>query len=116
MGETQQAFLLQRSLHENPFHLQRGALLPAAHRFDQSLIAAPLDADALVTDSGAFFSCCDWSVVKRWQAARSSRGRPAHPESASLKAYLIRIRVRLELHHPTAQVSPVYKARSALAM
>jgi hypothetical protein len=31
-------------------------------------------------------------VVEQWEAERSSRGRPAHPESASLKAFLIRIR------------------------
>src|SRR5207248_9551371 len=33
-----------------------------------------------------------WSVVDDWQAHRSCRGRPAHPESAYLKAFLVRIR------------------------
>lgn len=70
-------------------------MIPASHLFDQSIIAALLDADPLVTDSRAFFSCFDWSVVERWQAARSSRGRPAHPESAYLKAFLIRIKYGL---------------------
>jgi len=95
VGETQQEILWQRNFHANPFHLHRSALLPAAHLFDQSLIAALLAADPLVTDSGAFFSCCDWSMVERWQAARSSREQPAHPESASLKAFLIRIKYAL---------------------
>jgi len=34
----------------------------------------------------------DWSIVERWQEQRSSRGRPAHPQTAYLKAFLIRIR------------------------
>ena len=40
----------------------------------------------------AFFALLDWSVVSEWEAARSVRGRPPHPESAYLKAFLIRIR------------------------
>ena len=31
-------------------------------------------------------------MVERWEAQRSSRGRPAHPERAYLKAFLLRIR------------------------
>ena len=55
-------------------------MIPASHLFDQSLIAAPLDADPLVTDARAFFSCFDWSVVERGPAERSSSGllAPAH--------------------------------------
>ncbi len=51
-----------------------------------------LDHDPLVQDYRAFFSLLDWSVVDHWQAQRSSRGRPAHPETAYLKAFLLRIR------------------------
>jgi hypothetical protein len=50
-----------------------------------------LSVDPLVQEYRAFFSLFDWSVVDQWQAERSSRGRPGHPESAYLKAFLIRI-------------------------
>jgi hypothetical protein len=45
-----------------------------------------------VTDYRTFFSYLDWSLVDRWHAERASRGRPAHPEAAYLKAFLVRIR------------------------
>src|SRR6266699_7309465 len=51
-----------------------------------------IDHDPVVADYRAFFSLFDWSVVDQWQEGRSSRGRPAHPISAYLKAFLIRIR------------------------
>src|SRR5437763_476558 len=55
-------------------------MIPASHLFDQSIIAAPLDADPLVTDARTFFSCFDWSVVERGPAKHSSSGllAPAH--------------------------------------
>ncbi len=67
-------------------------MIPASAVFDQSTIAALLDHDPLIADSRAFFALLDWSVVEQWEAERSSRGRPAHPEAAYLKAFLIRIR------------------------
>src|SRR5213082_1982196 len=67
-------------------------MIPASDLFDQSVITALLDHDPLVADYRAFFSLLDWSVVQRWEAQRSRLGRPAHPESAYLKAFLIRIR------------------------
>jgi hypothetical protein len=67
-------------------------MIPASAVFDQSTIATLLEHDPVVTDYRAFFSLLDWSLVERWEAGRSSRGRPAHPESAYLKAFLIRIR------------------------
>jgi hypothetical protein len=51
-----------------------------------------LDHDPVVADYRAFFSLLDWSLVDQWQAQRSARGRPSHPESAYLKAFLLRIR------------------------
>ena len=51
-----------------------------------------IDNNEVVKDYRAFFSLIDWSFVEQWEAQRSSRGRPAHPESAYLKAFLIRIR------------------------
>lgn len=67
-------------------------MIPASTRFDQSVITALLDADPLIQDYRAFFSSLDWSAVEQWEQQRSSRGRPAHPEAAYLKAFLIRIR------------------------
>lgn len=66
-------------------------MIPTSRLFDQSLIAALLDHDPLVAEYRAFFALFDWSLVEAWQAQRSSRGRPAHPESAYLKAFLLRI-------------------------
>ncbi len=67
-------------------------MIPASHIFDQSTLAQLLAHDPIVTDYRAFFSALDWSVVEQWEAQQSPRGRPAHPEAAYLKAFLIRIR------------------------
>ena len=67
-------------------------MIPTSALFDQSTMVALLDHDPLVLDYRAFFALLDWSVVDQWQEQRSSRGRPAHPESAYLKAFLVRIR------------------------
>ncbi len=67
-------------------------MIPASALFDQSTLTALLSHDPLVADYRAFFSLLDWSVVERWEAQRSGLGRHAHPESAYLKAFLIRIR------------------------
>src|SRR5215472_918360 len=67
-------------------------MIPASHLFDQSTLSTLLDHDPLIQQYRAFFSLLDWSVVKHWQESRSSRGRPAHPESAYLKVFLIRIK------------------------
>jgi len=66
-------------------------MIPSSHLFDQSTIASLLSVDPFVQECRAFFSLFDWSLVDHWQAQRSSRGRPPHPESASLKAFLLRI-------------------------
>ncbi len=55
-------------------------------------MSALLEHDPLVAEYRAFFSLLDWSLVDDFQAHRSSRGRPSHPESAYLKAFLVRIR------------------------
>jgi hypothetical protein len=67
-------------------------MIPSSHLFDQSTLAALLEHDPLVAQYRAFFASLDWSVVDQWQAARSSRGRPSHPENAYLKAFLVRIK------------------------
>ncbi len=65
-------------------------MIPTSHLFDQSVMTALLDNDPVVQHYRTFFSLLDWSPVEQWQAQRPSRGRPAHPESAYLKAFLIR--------------------------
>src|SRR5260370_14004490 len=67
-------------------------MIPSSSVFDQPVIAALRPHDPVVQESRAFFALLDWSVVHHWEATRSSRGRPAHPESAYLKAFLIRIK------------------------
>ena len=67
-------------------------MIPTSHRFDQPTMLNLLDADPVVADYRAFFDLLDWSVVDHWQEQRSPRGRPAHPMSTYLKAFLIRIR------------------------
>ncbi|MBE3559898.1 MAG: hypothetical protein IMW89_11825 [Ktedonobacteraceae bacterium] len=68
-------------------------MIPSSHRFDQSTMASLLDADPVVADYRAFFSLFDWSVVDRWQAQRSRCcGSHGHPLTASLKAFLLRIK------------------------
>ena len=67
-------------------------MIPSSVIFDQPTLANMLAHDPVVLDYHAFFALLDWSLVEQWQAQRSSRGRPSHPESAYLKAFLIRIR------------------------
>jgi hypothetical protein len=67
-------------------------MIPTSSRFDQSTLASLLEVDDVVADARAFFSLFDWSIVERWETQHSPRGRPAHPEAAYLKAFLMRIR------------------------
>src|SRR6266702_7223940 len=67
-------------------------MIPSSTIFDQSVMQHLLDFDPVVADYRAFFALLDWSLVDQWQAQRSARGRPSHPESAYLKAFLVRIR------------------------
>jgi hypothetical protein len=70
-------------------------MVPSSALFDQSVLRQLLDVDPVVQDYRTFFADLDWSLVEQWQAARSTRGRPAHPESAYLKAFLVRIREKM---------------------
>ena len=67
-------------------------MIPASDRFDQSTIATLLEHDPLVSDYRTFFSLLDWSLLQRCHQHSCARGRPAHPTSAYLKAFLVRIR------------------------
>ncbi len=66
-------------------------MIPSSHIFDQSTMMQLLIHDPVVAEYRALFSLFDWSLVEQWQEQRSSRGRPAHPQSAYLKAFLVRI-------------------------
>jgi hypothetical protein len=66
-------------------------MIPTSGVFDQSTMMNLLDHDPVVCDYRAFFSLFDWSLVDQWQERRSPRGRPPHPESAYIKAFLLRI-------------------------
>lgn len=70
-------------------------MIPSSHIFDQMTMTHLMEYDPVVLEYRALFSLFDWSVVERWQAARSSRGRPPQPERAYLKAFLIRINEEL---------------------
>ncbi len=67
-------------------------MIPESYLFDQSTIKDIIESDEVVQDYRSFFSLFDWSLVDQWEAQQSPRGRPAHPESAYIKAFLIRIR------------------------
>jgi hypothetical protein len=67
-------------------------MIPSSVVFDKSVMTNLLNNDPVVQDYRAFFSLINWSVVNLWSAQRSPRGRPAHPESAYIKAFLVRIR------------------------
>jgi hypothetical protein len=67
-------------------------MIPASALFDQPIMSALLDHDPVVADARAFFSHLDWAIVEQWEARKSKLGRPPHPETAYLKAFLIRIR------------------------
>lgn len=71
-------------------------MIPSSVVFDQSTLAALLEHDPLIQEDRAFFALFDWSVVEQWEAVRSGRGRPSHPESAYLKAFLVRIKEGLQ--------------------
>lgn len=75
-------------------------MIPASHLFDQSIITALLAHDPVVCDYRALFTLLDWSVVDQWQAARSPRGRPAHPQSAYLWEAGALMRVTLDRDGP----------------
>ena len=45
----------------------------------------------MVQDYRVFFALLDWHPVLNFQGSTSLRGRPADPENAYLKAFLVRI-------------------------
>lgn len=66
-------------------------MIPVSAVFDQPTLTALLAHDPVVADYRVFFASLDWSLVEHWEAGHAGRGRPSHPESAYLKAFLIRV-------------------------
>jgi hypothetical protein len=67
-------------------------MIPSSAIFDQPTMENLLTYDPVVVDYRLFFSFLDWSLVSQWEEQQSIRGRPAQPEAAYIKAFLIRIR------------------------
>ena len=67
-------------------------MIPSSDLFDQSTLHQLLDLDPVVAGLPLLFRRSRLVACPQWQAQRSSRGRPAHPESAYLKAFLVRHR------------------------
>lgn len=66
-------------------------MVPSSAFFDQSTLACLIEYDAVVQDYRAFFALFDWHPVLDFQRSPSLRGRPAHPEIAYFKAFLVLI-------------------------
>ena|SRR5579859_7789355 len=66
-------------------------MIPNSHVFDQSTLARLHEHDALVQRYRQFFALLDWSALDQQQAARHVPGPSPHPESAYVKAFLLKI-------------------------
>lgn len=66
-------------------------IIPSSHTFDQSTLSKMLAHDPLVQRYRAFFALFDWSVVPQPPLDRSRPGKRPHPESAYIKALLIKL-------------------------
>jgi hypothetical protein len=66
-------------------------MIPNSSTFDQSTICRLLEHDALVQRSRQFFALLDWTALAQRQASRRAPGPCPHPQSAYLKAFLIRV-------------------------
>jgi hypothetical protein len=66
-------------------------MIPNSSTFDQSTICRLLEHDALVQRYRQFFALLDWSALEQRQASRRAPGPCPHPQSAYLKAFLIRV-------------------------
>src|SRR5215467_9821207 len=66
-------------------------MIPHSHLFDQPTLCSLIKHDAVVQRYRAFFDLINWTPVEQYQELRSSQGRPAHPESAYVKALLVKL-------------------------
>ncbi len=67
------------------------SILPYSQTFDQQTLARLLEYDPVVQHYRQFLALFDWSVVPERRPAPHQPGRPAHPESAYIKALLIQV-------------------------
>ncbi len=68
-------------------------IIPISQHFDQPTLGKMIDADTIVQRYRALFALFDWSDID--VPARRGPGKPAHPQSAYLKAALVRINEHL---------------------
>ena len=68
-------------------------IIPISRHFDQPTLCKIIEADALVQRYRALFALFDWSGSDA--PRRRGPGKPAHPQSAYLKAALVRINQHL---------------------
>jgi len=64
-------------------------IIPISRHFDQSTLSKMIDADAVVQRYRARFALFDWRAID--PPRKRGPGSPAHPQSAYLKAALVRI-------------------------
>ena len=68
-------------------------IIPISQHFDQPTLSKLIDADSIVQRYRSLFALFDWSGIDA--PARRGPGKPAHPQSAYLKAALVRIHEHL---------------------
>lgn len=68
-------------------------MIPEIAHLDQQTIALLQEEDALVQRYRALFALLDWSLLDTWQEQHDAHrtGPQAHPESAYLKAFLVKL-------------------------
>ena len=66
-------------------------ILPQSTTFDQSTMRKLMEYDPLVQSYRAFFALFDWSVVPEPAVEPSEPGKRPHPQSAYVKAFLLKI-------------------------
>jgi len=66
-------------------------IIPYSQTFDQSTMGKLIEHDAVVQRSRRFFALFDWSVVPQPVSDPSRPGKRAHPQSAYIKALLIKL-------------------------
>ena len=67
------------------------SILPYSQIFDQQTLACLLEYDPVVQYYRQFLALFDWRVVPERSPAPHQPGRPAHPESAYVKALLVQV-------------------------
>jgi len=66
-------------------------MIPASARFDQRGLATELESDPVVQRYRSFFALLDWTQVPERATARPWPGEMPHPESAYVKALLVKL-------------------------